>query len=288
MRGGQRQVLLLMEGLAARGTEQVLLARKDSPLFQAAQAQGFVTHPASLNVVRQMSRQADVVHAHDARAHTLAAVSSHCPVVVSRRVAFPVSQSWFSRWKYRRAALYLAVSRTVARQLEAAGIKADKICIVPDGVPCRDFQYRWSVGAPVVTLATEDPAKGSDVMSEVARRADVTIHFSTDLEQDLRDALAFVYISRSEGLGSAALLAMSMGVPVIASRIEGLAELFEHEISGVYVNNEPGEIAAAIQRIGKDPALAMQLGLAGRVRACERFSVDAMAQRTVEAYRSLR
>ena len=38
----------------------------------------------------------------------------------------------------------------------------------------------------------------------------------------------FVYLTQSEGLGSGALLAMSAGVPVIASNVGGLPEIVEH------------------------------------------------------------
>ena len=59
--------------------------------------------------------------------------------------------------------------------------------------------------------------KGTALALEGARLAGVRGHLSTDLELDLKDAGLFVYITRSEGLGSGVLLAMSAGVPVVAS-----------------------------------------------------------------------
>ena len=44
------------------------------------------------------------------------------PLVVSRRVAFPVKAGVFSRLKYRRADLYLAVSKFVDARLRSAGV----------------------------------------------------------------------------------------------------------------------------------------------------------------------
>ena len=66
--------------------------------------------------------------------------------------------------------------------------------------------------------------------------------FSADLESDLLHAAAFLYITRSEGLGSAALLAMAMGIPVVASRQGGLTEVFEDERSGLFVQNDQGKL----------------------------------------------
>ena len=74
----------------------------------------------------------------------------------------------------------------------------------------------------MVALSLEDPAKGRDLVERAAVAAGVPIVLSQDLNADLQNASLFLYISRSEGLGSAALLAMSLGVPVIASRVGGL------------------------------------------------------------------
>ena len=43
----------------------------------------------------------------------------------------------------------------------------------------------------------------------------------------------FVYITESEGLGSAVLLAMAAGTPVIASRVGGLPEAIEDGVNGL-------------------------------------------------------
>ena len=135
MRGGQHQVLLLAKGLHDHGHENIVLARSGSPLFQAASGAGFETESAGWAAIFRNSRRVDLVHVHDARGHTLAAGAARCPIVVSRRVAFPVRQSLPSTWKYRRAARYLAVSRCVAAELSRAGIAAAKIDVIYDAVP---------------------------------------------------------------------------------------------------------------------------------------------------------
>src|ERR1700733_12323344 len=134
MRGGQWQVLSLHRGLIDDGYDSVLLAPEGSPLLEAAAAADLprdVLRPLRLGL---LSRRFSVVHAHDARSHTLAALFSRVPFVVSRRVAFPVRDSAISRWKYRRPALFLAVSRHVATQLRDAGVEERRIEVVYDGV----------------------------------------------------------------------------------------------------------------------------------------------------------
>src|ERR1700682_578726 len=100
MRGGQRQGLLLMAGVAEAGHEGVLLAGDRGPLFQAAIRAGYTVRSAEAKELWQYSKQVAIVHAHDARAHTVAAIASRRTFVVSRRVAFPVRRSVASLWKY--------------------------------------------------------------------------------------------------------------------------------------------------------------------------------------------
>ena len=99
MRGGQWQVLYLLEGLRVRGVESILLSRKDSPLHHEASRCGFPVEPVGLLAVHRLSAGAAVVHAHTGRAHTLAAVAARAPVVVSRRVAFSLHSGPLSAWK---------------------------------------------------------------------------------------------------------------------------------------------------------------------------------------------
>ena len=94
MRGGQRQVLRLIEGLAAEGVESTLLARAGAPLFEAARRGGWRVEPLSLLGAARLARRHDLLHAHDARSHTIAALLPGVPLVVSRRVAFPIGSRW--------------------------------------------------------------------------------------------------------------------------------------------------------------------------------------------------
>jgi hypothetical protein len=284
MRGGQHQVLLLLGLQAEAGHEAVLLARKNAPLFQAASEAGHQVHAAGPAALLRYSGRADLVHAHDARAHTLCAIGSRQRYVVSRRVAFPVSRALPSKWKYRSAARYIAVSRFVAAELEAGGIPADDIDVVFDAAPAAAGKNEWSPENPAIALASDDPMKGRDLVVGAAKISGVEVRFSQDLPKDLLRASMFVYITRSEGLGSAALLAMNLGVPVIASKVGGLAEVFDDGISGLFVKNEPPEIAKAMRRLLGNRALAERLIEGGRERIADRFTPRHLLEGTQAAY----
>lgn len=283
LRGGQRQVLLLLAGLRAAGEECTLLARPGSPLFQSADQAGVPVYAADFRNVWLHSQQADLVHAHDARAHTLAALAARKLLVVSRRVAFPIQRSLLSQWKYRRPARFLAVSQFVAHELERAGVAKSKIDVVYDGVEIDIPLGVFDAHQPAVAIASGDPAKGRALIEKAARLARLQVNYSNDLMADLKHASMFVYITRSEGLGSAALLAMAMAIPVIASDVGGLPEAVGE--AGLLTANDPQKIATAIERLREDSALARTLIERGRKRVAESFSSERMVENTLASYR---
>jgi len=286
MRGGQFQILMLMRGLREAGYTQELLVRSAAPLSHLARDSGFAVASARPQAVLASSGVADVVHAHDAHSHSLAALFSRSTFVVSRRVAFPVGRGFPSRWKYGRARRYLAVSKFVAGQLERAGVDRAKIDVVYDGVttlPSRIDSARPRTN--VVALESKDPLKCRDLITKAAGIAGLPVVFSSDLTRDLQSATVFLYVTKSEGFGSAALLAMSLGVPVVASRVGGLPEIVQHEASGLLVSNDPEEIAAAVLRLRSDTNLALALARNGRARVEREFSDSRMVESTMESYR---
>ena len=213
----------------------------------------------------------------------MAALACRNRFVVSRRVAFPVGRSLLSRWKYRRPARFLAVSKFVARQLESVGVPKQKIDIVYDGVEIQQTAEAWSPAYPAVALASLDPQKGRDLVDEAAQLAGVPVVYSDDLPDALRHASMFVYITRSEGLGSAALLALAMGVPVIGSAVGGLAELLTDGV-GLLVPNDATRVARAMKSLRNDEALAHVLIERGRTRVAEQFTVQHLVQAVLRSY----
>jgi hypothetical protein len=283
MRGGQWQALRLIEGLRARGHESVLLARHGAPLFEQARKRGVDVHAVNLLSVRQSSRTAAITHAHDARSHTRAALAAPTRLVVSRRVAFAMQRNLLSRLKYNHATHYIAVSDFVRKTLLAAGIAPSRISIVYDGVPMLPVSH----GCEIIVPESQDQRKGMALAIDGVMLAGVNPLVSHDLEADLARAGIFVYITESEGLGSAVLLAMAAGVPVIASHVGGLVEIVEHERTGLLTENSAEAIATAVRRLRGDRALAQSVAAEARRRVEQRFSVDRMVMDTIAVYEAL-
>jgi glycosyltransferase involved in cell wall biosynthesis len=265
MRGGQWQALYLVERLR----DAILLARPASLLRQEAQARGIDVRPLSVRALAALGKQVDLVHVHDAKAHTVAAVTGAKPLVVSRRVAFPVKSGRLSAWKYSRAAMFLAVSRFVAERLTEAGIPPEKIHVVYDGVPLPD-KGRPQAGKVVA------------VASKPVQISGIPVDLTRNLWVDLSTASVFVYKSDAEGLGSAALAAMAAGVPVVASRVGGWPEVVQDGRTGFLVTD--GDFETPVRRLLDNPQLAATMGRAGRERVEQEFSVDVMVKRTQSAY----
>jgi glycosyltransferase involved in cell wall biosynthesis len=298
LRGGQHQLQLLVAGLAAAGHEQTLLAREPARQFCASHGPvvGRVSgyEPTLLNLWKA-ARKADLIHAHSGHAHSLAAlVSAGKPLIVSRRVAFPIRQNPLSRRNYARADHYIAISEHVRRQLIAGGVAGSKITVVYDGVViARDTDASNDVAAVpaperhVLAPQINDPLKGAAVLRSACEQAGVELRFSENLLEDLPRAAAFVYLSENEGLGSAILLAMARKVPVVASRVGGIPELVEHEVSGLLVENRAADVAAALRRMLADRALARRCADAAYQRVSERFRDDIMVRQTEQIYRAV-
>lgn len=89
-----------------------------------------------------------------------------------------------------------------------------------------------------------------------------------------------VLASREEGLGLVSLQAAACGLPAIGSDCTGIREAIVHGETGLLV--PPGEVpalAAAMLRLGRDPALRRRMGESGRLRVIEHFSADRSAAR---------
>ena len=279
MRGGQWQVMRLLQGLAAAGVESTLLAREGFPLYSAARAEGWRVEPLGLTRAVLMAGKHDLIHAHDAHSHTLGAVVRSTPLVVSRRVAFPIGTNHVSsRWKYGKATHYLAVSDFVKSVLIEGGVAAEKISVICDGVPCLEP----STGGAILAMSKESTLAG-----EAAALAGIPIQIASDLESDLRKAAIFVYVTHSEGLGSGVLLAMSAGVAVVASKVGGLTEVIRDRETGLLVENTREAIAEGIRELAANPALARKLGQAARHDVMERFTVERMITGTLKVYRKV-
>jgi starch synthase len=115
-----------------------------------------------------------------------------------------------------------------------------------------------------------------------------------EVRQVLTGALSFLCPSVYEPLGIVNLEAMACETAVVASNVGGIPEVVLDGETGLivgYDESDPSaferDLAAAVNRLAGDPALAETFGLAGRERAVKEFAWDAIAAQTVDMYRSL-
>ena len=105
-----------------------------------------------------------------------------------------------------------------------------------------------------------------------------------DVPELMRGMHCFVLPSLAEGISNTILEAMASGLPVIATKVGGNADLVQHDHTGLLVPADDAEaMARALLRLATAPEAAAVMGQAGRAKAEARFSLLAM----VAAYRNL-
>jgi glycosyltransferase involved in cell wall biosynthesis len=228
----------------------------------------------------------------------------------------------------RGADRLIAVSPSIRDYMIARGIPAERIICVPNGVPIASTQVdrrlptgTWTLGA----VALFRPRKGIEVLLEalaVLRSRDVNVRlravggfeteeykaevlsladrlglsaaidwigFTRNVNRELTKINLFVLPSLfGEGLPMVVLEAMAAGLPVVASRVEGVPEAVSHRETGLLV--EPGsvsQLAQAIAEIINGDVDYGTLSLGARVRHAELFSDTTMAARVADVYRTL-
>jgi glycosyltransferase involved in cell wall biosynthesis len=108
--------------------------------------------------------------------------------------------------------------------------------------------------------------------------------FVSKPEEFLRRIDIFVMPSLFEGLGVAALEAMAAGKPIVASKVGGLAEsVVDGQTGLLFIPGDGRAIADAVGKLVAEPQMALQMGVQGRQRVLENYTLTQMAARN-EAY----
>ncbi len=233
------------------------------------------------------------------------------------------------RWSLRRADRLITVSPSLRQWMRTQGFESEQVVYVPNGVPeifgpeRQEPQGTWTLGM----AALFRPRKGVEVLIEAlaalrSRGIDVRLRavgpFETSLYQrevyqlairlgidDAIDWTGFVedvpaeleqidlFVLPSlfgEGLPMVVLEAMAAGVPVVASRVEGVPEAIRHREDGLLC--EPGSVSQltlAIESLveGKNESDYTAMSQSVRQRHAECFSARAMAADVAEVYGSV-
>jgi len=166
-RGGQSQALLTLRGLRERGHDAHLLTVYDSPLARRAESAAVPIHPvggkarrvgaALLLRILLGEKEYGILHANEPHALTaawLAGAARKAPLVISRRVAYPLQKGALARGRYLAAKRIVAISHFVEKSVLDSGVAQEKVEVVYEGVEIpavpalearRIARERWNV-----------------------------------------------------------------------------------------------------------------------------------------------
>jgi glycosyltransferase involved in cell wall biosynthesis len=128
--------------------------------------------------------------------------------------------------------------------------------------------------------AIKDLAKGLDLQNAI-----VFLGYQKDVSKIMTTFDIFALPSLREPFGLVTLEAMAMAKPVIATNTGGTPEIVIDGQTGILVPpRNVSALADAIIRLLRDKQLAMRMGLAGRARVHDCFSVEKMMNKIEDVY----
>jgi glycosyltransferase involved in cell wall biosynthesis len=111
------------------------------------------------------------------------------------------------------------------------------------------------------------------------------VGFHEDVPALMADLDVLVHPAELESFGRIAIEAMAAGRPVVGVAGGGIGEIVVDGVTGRLVPvGDAAALASAIAEVVADPDLRLAWGEAGRQRAAEHYSIDAMVDGMVDAY----
>jgi L-malate glycosyltransferase len=329
---------LARELARAGGLRQVVVTGSRTTLAARLQADGVPVRavrwsagldPRALSaIVTELRSGPALLHAHDAHSLTLAGLAawySKTPLVVTRRVDFPLRRRGF--WAH--ADRVIAISEAVAGVLQADGIDRQRIVVVHSGIDlaeaerasplglrdrlglARGSALAVNVGALVPhkdhanllrcaallrtrcsslhwAIAGDGPLRGELEGLRDALGLRERVHLLGHVSEPLRlvaEADVFAMSSREEGLGTSVLDAMARGIPVASTTAGGLPEMLGDGAGLLVPPEQPSALAEAVARLLEDPELRAEVR-ARALTVVQRFSAQRMATEVGTVYRS--
>ena len=243
----------------------------------------------------------------------------------STRVVKDRFNAWIERWSLSGVRGVIPVSCGLADYIESQGVAPRSISVVPNGVPTRgplscrqEPGPAWTLG----TVALFRPRKGLEVLLEAlallrARQVDVRFRavgefetaeyeqsirrraerlaigefidwtgFKRDVPCELAQMDLFVLPSLfGEGLPMVILEAMACGVPIVATRVDGVPEVVRDGLEGLIARpGDPADLARAIAQYVQGEVDWSAIRLDAHRRQAEFFSDHSMARLVAQVY----
>jgi L-malate glycosyltransferase len=178
-RGGEQQIAYLIEELNKVGVESYVCARRGSSFEKychrnniPVRSFGFynsIDLPTTKGIRKCVKDwRIDLIHVHSAKSHRLAVMAaslgSRAPMVLSRRVNFPLHQNFSTYWKYNHYSIkkILCVSRAIEMNMRNFVREPEKCVTVYsgvdmhrfDGVVANDLRAQYSMPESAVIVGT--------------------------------------------------------------------------------------------------------------------------------------
>lgn len=282
--------------------------------------------------------QIDIVHAHEVKSDVIAYLAArlHAVSIVT------TLHGWIRNSLKQRLLVSLdkhivrgfdrviAVSRQMEKELLAAGVPSNKLCLVHNAIVVQRYHRTGRRGAlaevighavasPVLaTIGRLSPEKGhADLIDAIAlvnrggqrvslvligdgperqkliqriraHGLDAFVHIAGYIsypERLLEEVDLMVLPSHTEGLPNAALEALLMEVPVLATRVGGTPEVITDGKTGRLVSaRSPDELASGIREFLSSPELWKRMALQGKEMVRMNFDFSARTRKLESIY----
>ncbi len=174
-----------------------------------------------------------------------------------------------------------------ARLIEAKGVRefCQAAALLRGRLPGMPLRFLL-VGT--LDAGSPDALAEAELDALAARHGVDRLGHQEDTDALLAQADIFCLPSYREGLSVACLEAMAAGLPVVTTEAPGCRESVEPGISGLLVPvGDAAGLAAALERLIRDPVLRRRLGQAARLRCRREFSASRIFPQLGEVYRQV-
>jgi glycosyltransferase involved in cell wall biosynthesis len=124
-----------------------------------------------------------------------------------------------------------------------------------------------------------------DLASEVGIRDRVFfLGFRSDVAEAMAASDIFLFPSWYEAFSLATIEAAACGLPILATKINGVEDFVEPGKNGFFIEHDPDQIASVLGKLVDQPAERARMGGHARTVVEQRYTWDRVAQLTEEAY----
>lgn len=247
--------------------------------------------------------------------HEYRCIMNNCRESILESLAYALRGSVARAFRlfHDNVTLFIALTKFAKQRLISSGFRDEQIEVVPNTATLSEsiinpgngeyiaYAGRLSLEKGVDTLLSAGSQLGfipikiagdGPMFGEMSERAPANVTLVGMLPQDrlanfYSKAKAVVIPSICyEQFPIVAVEAMGHGLPVIASRLGGLPEVIDNNVTGLlFEPGNPDDCAKKIEFLWENPELCRQMGNAGKEKAFRQYSEDVYYNNLIEVYK---